>query len=266
MTAILYSEEFNCKIIEVPPKCRLIPIVRTDEELFSTTVERAYKKAAMHVCINSCWYGLTNQGLIDVLAGDDPVLSSETLNEGFALQGNGVLSGHSSPSMYFIAQKIDYSWFVGKGDLTKSDYYTGVGGLCPLIVNGLNYGDGNKYSKLIPDSTLVGPPKSEHIPFLIQRNNNKYAALSKLTNDKGRAGFGITSKGGCVVIVKADGVPTELEFDGFRDIFRRKGCVTALAVDGSDSVFLYHNGQFIIKAGHNKDESQTFGIGFRSEG
>ena len=180
MSKVKYTKENDLHIIKISGKSRLIPIVRTGEELFSETVKRAQSNAKLTVCINGCWYGLTNSGKADALTGHDPVPSVDTLNEGFALLGTGTLSGHSAPNMFYIAQKLDYTWFMGQGDLTKNQgYYTGIGGLCPLVFKGLKYGDGNLYSKELKNSKLTGEPLPAHKPFLIQRNNNRYAALSR---------------------------------------------------------------------------------------
>ena len=100
MSKVKYTKENDLHIIKISGKSRLIPIVRTGEELFSETVKRAQSNAKLTVCINGCWYGLTNSGKADALTGHDPVPSVDTLNEGFALLGTGTLSGHSAPNMF----------------------------------------------------------------------------------------------------------------------------------------------------------------------
>ncbi|WP_445407185.1 hypothetical protein [Acinetobacter seifertii] len=82
---------------------------------------------------------------------------------------------------------------MAQGDLTKNrGYYTGISGLCPLIFKGLKYGDGNLYSKEFPNAKLTGEPVPAYKPFLTQRNNNRYAALSRLDNRTRRGGIGFT--------------------------------------------------------------------------
>ena len=120
MSKVEYKKENDLHIVKITGKSRLNPIVRDREEHFSETVKRAQSNAKLTVCINGCWYGLTNSGKSDALLGHDPVPSVDTLNEGFALLGTGAISGHSAPNMFYIAQKTDYKWFMGQGDLTKN--------------------------------------------------------------------------------------------------------------------------------------------------
>jgi hypothetical protein len=190
-------------------------------------------------------------------------MSEETLNEGIVKISNK-LYGHSSPKMHFIAQRKDYTWLVGQGDPTLSEYETAVGGLCPLIVRGLKFGDGNLYSKQLSDAQLIGNPLPDHAPYLIQRNNKKFAGLSKEPISKGKAGFGIRNDGSVVIMVQPDG-GQGMSYSSFRDSFINYGCNTAVCSDGSDSVFLTYGEIFLEKAGYFKDSTQTIGIGFKSE-
>ena len=67
---------------------------------------------------------------------------------------------------------------MGQGDLNnKQGFYTGIGGLCPLIVNGLKYGISNTYNKTLTGAVLKGEPLPQHKKYLTQRSNSKYAAL-----------------------------------------------------------------------------------------
>lgn len=163
-----------------------------------------------------------------------------------------------------IAQKLDYSWSAGMGDIPKNqNLRTGVGGLCPLVINGLKYGVSNLYSKSIPEAALHGEPKVAHRPFLTQRSSKTYKDLFDLSNNAGRTGFGVTASGDVIVVVKEHGKPAS-DFNSFRDIFIRMKCIHAVACDGSDSVFLWYNGKFIVTAAENKNETQTSGVGFRA--
>jgi len=261
----LYITEFN--------RCVMVPIVRQDKdaqnpaegELFSTTVIRSQSLAGFEVCINACWYDLTFAGKVDAASGDDPVNASETLNQGIALTADNQRYGTSSPQMFYAAQDKNLSWKFGMGDV-PNDMRTGVGGLCPLIINGLKYGTGNKYSRTgLKGATLTGAPLPEHARYLIQRNNNKYAALETAANNDpgiGKVGFGVTADGKCYVVVQAHRRPG-MSFNDFRNIFVNYGCVNAVAGDGSDSVFFYRDGQFHVRSNHNKEETMTIGIGFK---
>lgn len=52
MSKVKYTKENDLHIIKISGKSRLIPIVRTGEELFSETVKRAQSNAKLTVCIS----------------------------------------------------------------------------------------------------------------------------------------------------------------------------------------------------------------------
>lgn len=221
--------------------------------------------ANLTVCINASWYSLTTAGSIDAVSGNDPIPSKETINEGLVLLGTGKVYGSSYPALFHIAQKLNYQWVMEKGDIsTKHGYYTGVGGLCPLLRNGLKYGSGNLYSKTFKNAKAVGEPLPEHLPYLIQRNDNRYASMATKGVRSGKAGIGFNPLGHVVIIAQQDGT-NGVSLDEFRDMFVRKGCNNACLVDGNDSVFLWYSGGFKFKSAENKDETQITGIGIRVE-
>lgn len=208
---------------------------------------------------------MTKSGYIDVIAGHDPIPTQDTINQGFALLGTSKRYGNSSPLMFYIAQKIDYSWHAGQGDVPEKGFYTGIGGLCPLVVNGLKYGIKNLYSKKLQNPILIGEPNPQHKPYLIQRSNRKYLDLHGADNKAGRAGLGFDKNGNLIIIIQQHGAGGQVSYDGFRDMFISFGCISALSVDGSDSVFLWHDKKFQFKAAEDKDETQIIGIGIRAE-
>lgn len=263
----------NVFIVEFGHKCQLIPIVRQDSdaidpsegESFPDTVRREQKNRKIDICTNACWYDLSLNGKSDVFLGDDPVSANETTNQGTALLPSNKRYGNPSPLMAYVAQKEDLTWVFGMGDIPDNGFYTGIGGMCPLIINGLKYGDGNKYSKVIDGSNIVGEPREQDREFLIQRNNNKYVALLEASRDTpgiGKIGFGITPEGKCYVAVQAHQNPG-MTFDDFRDIFINFGCNNAVSGDGSDSVFMFRDGDFVVKSNELKELTMTFGVGFK---
>ncbi|KIM02798.1 MAG: hypothetical protein KU29_13770 [Sulfurovum sp. FS06-10] len=251
-------------IISIAPKCRLIPVIRTKTELFSETVSNAQKKYNLDVIINGPMCNVTWGGVGHALINDEAEASATT-NIGYALFEN-TLHGSTSPDMFYIAQKKDYSWVAGFGNLPNdSTFYSGMGGLSPLIINGMRYGKGNMYNRKLDDANYSGEPKPEHKQFLIQRNNNTYRDLDT-QNTKQKAGIGITGDGRVFIILQDPHIMYVTGHDAFRDTFVRYGCVSALAVDGSDSIFLNLCGNFKMKAGSSKNSLQTFGLGFRHDG
>jgi len=185
---------------------------------------------------------------------------------------NATRFGNPNPDQFYAAQNKDLTWKFGFGNLPRDqNIRTGISGLCPLIINGLKYGTGNKYKSGVPEGAPVtGAPGAKYEPYLIQRNNNRYASLAgtKYPSGTGKAGFGITATGRGYVIVQAHLIQGGgVTFDVFRDKFISLGCTNALACDGSDSVFMYRGGAFVvdsaIRVSHNKIETMTCGLGFK---
>jgi hypothetical protein len=252
-------------------KCLLVPIVRTVEEEQATgeetiekVVQRAQSLGDLDVCINGVWYDYSYLSAMDGSAS-----TADTKNEGEVLLANGKRYGNPSPEGYYAAQRVDCSWDFGYGNLPPSGFRVGVGGLCPLVINGLKYGVGNKYSKGVPTGAPpVGDPGQKYKNFLVQRNNNKFAALQKESHGVGKSGFGVTQDGTVFVIVQAHAKPG-IPFQRFRDIFVTLNCGNAMACDGSDSVFMYRremDGKVVFKCspGFLKNASMSVALGFKS--
>lgn len=244
------------KVILKGKKVRMTPIVQSGAALparFSMTVENTVWQGngEFDACINGQWYK-RNLGM-DFIGPD--------LNEGLSILANDEVYGLSSPGLWSISQTQDYRWIPKLGDPTI-EHYTGIGGLCPLIINKLPYGEINAYSRSnLKDPVLSGEPRSEHKPYLIQRSSKKFHDLN-LAKNSGKVGFGIKSNGNVVIFLEENST-AKMSYYEFRNLFMTEGCIHAFACDGSDSVFLFLNKQWKVTAGFHKDNTQTSGIGFR---
>ena len=239
------------KVVLKGRKVRMTPIVQTGTfvaEPFHATINRASseKMGDFDACINGQWYGLAigtaaNQGL-SILASDE-------------------IYGKSSPKLWSICQTENYEWVPKLGDPT-TEYYTGIGGLCPLIVNGLAYGEVNVYNKKdLTNPILSGEPKPEHKPYLFQRSSRKFHDLN-IASNAGKVGFGIKANGNVVIFLE-ENITAKMNYYAFRNLFIHERCMHAFACDGSDSVFLHLNKRWRVRAAVHKDNTQTSGIGFR---
>ncbi|AWY19331.1 hypothetical protein [Moraxella bovis] len=254
---VFFKETGVHKVILKGKKVRMTPIVQYGIYLpdpFSSTVHRASseKMGDFDVCINGQWYKI-NLGM-DFIGPD--------LNEGLSILADDSIYGLPSPGLWSISQTLDYQWIVKEGDPT-TQYHTGVGGLCPLIVNKLLYGEKNVYTKSdLKDVVSYGEPKPEHKRYLLQRSSKKFRQLNTLSKNSGKVGFGIKSNGHVVIFLEEDKT-AKMSYYAFRDLFEGEGCIHAFACDGSDSVFLYLNKKWKVRAALHKDNTQTSGIGFR---
>lgn len=244
------------KVVLKGKKVRMTPIVQYGIYLpdpFSSTVHRASseKMGDFDVCINGQWYK-KNLGM-DFIGPD--------LNEGLSILADDSIYGLPSSGLWSISQTLDYQWIVKEGDPT-TQHHTGIGGLCPLIINKLLYGEKNVYTKSdLQDVVSYGEPKPEHKRYLLQRSSKKFHDLN-LASRSGKVGFGIKSNGNVVIFLEEDKT-AKMSYYKFRNLFEGEGCIHAFACDGSDSVFLYLNKKWKVKAAFHKDNTQTSGIGFR---
>lgn len=240
------------KVILKGKKVRMTPIVQSGiyvADPFSSTIHRASsdKMGDFDACINGQWYGY------DI---------GTNANQGLSILANDEVYGLSSPGLWSISQTQDYRWIPKLGDPTI-EHYTGIGGLCPLIVNKLPYGEINAYSRSnLKDPKLSEEPKPEHKPYLIQRSSTKFAQLNTLAKNSGKVGFGIKSNGNVVIFLEENST-AKMSYYEFRNLFMTEGCIHAFACDGSDSVFLFLNKRWKVTAAFHKDNTQTSGIGFR---
>lgn len=248
---VFFKETGVHKVILKGKKVRMTPIVQYGIYLpdpFSSTVHRASseKMGDFDACINGQWYGY-NIGT--------------NANQGLSILANDEVYGMPSSGLWSVSQTLDYQWIVKEGDPT-TQHHTGIGGLCPLIINKLLYGEKNVYIKSdLKDVVLYGEPKPEHKKYLLQRSSKKFHDLN-LASRSGKAGFGIKSNGHVVIFLEEDKT-AKMSYYKFRNLFEGKGCINAFACDGSDSVFLYLNKKWKVRAALHKDNTQTSGIGFR---
>ncbi|STZ62743.1 Uncharacterised protein [Moraxella lacunata] len=249
---VFFKETGVHKVILKGKKVRMTPIVQYGIYLpdpFSSTVHRASSKKMgdFDACINGQWYGY-NIGT--------------NANQGLSILANDKVYGMPSSGLWSISQTLDYQWIVKEGDPT-TQHHTGIGGLCPLIINSLLYGEKNVYTKSdLQDVVSYGEPKPEHKKYLIQRSSTKFSTLNSKSLGVGKIGFGIKSNGNVVIFLEEDKT-AKMSYYKFRNLFEGEGCIHAFACDGSDSVFLYLNKKWKVRAALHKDNTQTSGIGFR---
>jgi hypothetical protein len=155
----------------------------------------------------------------------------------------------------------------GFGDApTGSPYRSAIGGLGPLIINGLKYGKGNRYQPgTSAGAPTTGPPPSQYQANLIQRNNNTYIAASQLPASTGKSIIAHSStERKLLILVQSNAASNGISLDDLRDKPHGIGLDNAVFLDGSDSAMLFHRHSFFVRQGPNKEETNTIGIGFSS--
>lgn len=258
----------------------MIPIIRTQEELFSSTVINTYnkykKEEANLVITNANFYDLTSAGKIDAFNGHDPVPASETTALGYVIKNNKLLTGKAAPLDFYIAyykkeqykinsSKIFDCYRSGQGN-PPLNCSSAFGGLGPLIINGLLYGNSNLYTKNAPkEAPKVGDP-GQYRKYLNQRNSAKYSAFERKDIDSnhtlGKTCIGI-NEDGIYIISQEEGDTNGMSIQRIRNYLYKNKCKHALFFDGSDSSLFFEKGSFVVKQGENKDETCTVGILFK---
>lgn len=277
----------NIELRELTGKIDIYPLIRTKEELFSTTVINSYKeiikqltdpktkisrKADIYI-INANWYNVSYSGIIDAQNGEDPVPAYETTNLGLIYKNGEINSGTSAKDGYFISFRreimlkendIRLSFKMGIGNPVGKEFPTAAfGDIGPLIINNLPYGSTNLYKEGTSNKApLIGEPPAELKKYLTRRSSKKFAQFATKDRDEGYI-KGKTCLGICeskiIIAVQQDGLKGP-SLDGIRDYFLKHSCQYAAFFDGSDSAMLFENGKFKIKMGEDKNELCTAGI------
>ena len=67
------------RFVTLHDTAKMIPIIRTKEELWETTVRNAYGSESYSVIINAQLYDVSKSGLADALWGSDPIPAAATV-------------------------------------------------------------------------------------------------------------------------------------------------------------------------------------------
>ena len=249
----------SLKFMVLPITAKMNAIVRTKEELFEDTVKSAYAKSSFVCAINAMQYGLSYAGKADALVGSDPVLAEHTTADGYVVQ-SGVITGRSAPQMFYIADDGRNGYKFGYGDPPMSAK-CGIGGIGPIIINGLPYGVGN-ICPAPPGCPTEGSVSKAQRAVMTQRNNKTYISQQGKPLPVGKAIIATNSKAGKLMVIIQPNGATGISFDAIKAKLIKQGCDNAVFLDGSDSAMLFANGAFHIRQGSNKNETNTIGISF----
>lgn len=261
--------------LEVNYPFEMTPVLRRGKEFFSDTVRKESSRLKLPIVINANFYDLAKSAFVTVFSRHIPIDASETTIQGLIVKDKRAIAGTSRPSDFYITYdkeklkkgNLAAAFTSGKGDPPAS-VSAAFGGLGPLIINGLPYGERNLYSPgTDPAAPAVGDPGGKFADKLIQRSSAKYTAFSARDYDEGyqlgKTCLGVSNEK-IYIVVQGEGSDGR-SIGGIRDYFISKKCRHAVFFDGSDSAMLYMNGEFKIQQGENKDETCIVGIGFHYE-
>lgn len=166
----------------------------------------------------------------------------------------------------FKVQTPAEAYSFGRGNPPVGRNITAMGGLTAMIIGKLKYGTGNKYASGAPaGAPATGEPAARYKPYLIQRNDARYAAqAAKMGATGGKAAVALCrSTKTLLALVVPHNSRTGLSADSLRDKLADVGVEDALMLDGSDSVMLMVNSMWRVRQDENKDEGTTVGLAFK---
>jgi hypothetical protein len=216
------------------------------------------------------WYLTARNNPQNVLIEPDDITI-----KGLAVKNGVAVAGESAPQDFYLAydqdelctnEEIGSAYSTGFGD-PPLDKTFAIGGVGPIIIDGLKYGRINEYYPEAYDHIESGshPPQTGWPPdslrsFLKVRSNNTYKFYSDKPPTLGKLCVGV-SNSSVIIYVQQDGA-SGLTLDMIRDEFERLGCRHAISLDGSDSTFLFKDGSTQVAQGTWKPGSCTLGLKF----
>lgn len=242
---------------------KMIPFVRTAEELFETTAMRVSTSRKLSVVIHGPTYDLSLPGIIDVGFGNDPIPASETIQQGKIIYKKILIAGKNS-NMAYIANSPTKTpkYEFGRG-FAPTNVEAAVGNMGPLIINKLPFGTTNVYTPSQPAAVLTDEPDKKYQPFLIQRSNKRFSDMIGKHDSSGKVIIGHSVEWSRILILFQPHGSLGISMTGIRDQMIEVGLDSAVYLDGSSSVMLMLNNEFIARAASNKNETTVTGIGFK---
>lgn len=181
-------------------------------------------------------------------------------NQGKSYAKGKYLGGSSQKEWFYISQDSKGAYSFELGD-PPSGSQNAVGGGRPLIINGLPYGEFNKYKSGAPANLLAkGEPGKENRKYLIQRSAAYFSQQNDA--DKGKTLIGYNIKNQKIIIIVQENGVDGYTLDAFRDYLIKNGYTNALSFDGSNSSLLIIDKKIVIENATYKDRTTDSGITF----
>jgi exopolysaccharide biosynthesis protein len=253
-------------IIAAAHGVQMVMLVRTAKELFTEFVEREAKKQGLKMVINGSFTGVSYAAQVMGATSGGTQDASESLPVGLVIQEGRVVEGSNSIGKYHFSQNVCgvERFSAGLGNSPASSC-AAIGGVAPIVSNGLSYGTFNAYKAGAP----AGLPTSDRVDpkdwkYLTQKSNAMFIELLKRGKTVGTTAVGYSSQSGCLmVIVQRHGDPRGFDVNHYRDIFVHEKMDNAVFLDGSTSSTLFYDGKFLVEPSHSKNQFLTVAVGFK---
>jgi hypothetical protein len=244
---------------------RMSILLRTADELFTDFVDREAKARGLDVVVNGNYYDVTMTGKGFAFFGTTAGKGDRTTPLGQLIQNQAFIGGTSRPNHFYVSQTVgplhDYDF--GFGDAPVTGTGAAIGGVGPMIIKGLKYGDGNVYMPgTAPGAPTTGDPGA-NAGNLIQRNNETFKDFNSMGPRRGKTVIAYSSSADKVVVVhQPEGAATGITLEDLRDKLIDVGADNAIFLDGGNSALLFANFLWYTKPGDNKNTTNTIGVAF----
>jgi exopolysaccharide biosynthesis protein len=253
-------------VVEATGKPQMVALTRTAKELFTTFIDREAKRQGLKVVINASFTDLSLWNSVKTVFSNDPLDASEAKPVGEVIEEGKQVAGSSSSGKFYFSQNtcgLD-RFSSGQGDPPSSSC-AAVGGLAPIVVDGLPYGTTNMYSAGVPPGAPVtGDVDPKYQKYLVQKSNAMFTALEGRGATVGKVAVGYSSaKQKLKLVVEADGDAKGIDADKVRTMFTIDSMDNAVFMDCSNSTTLWFDGKFEVKPSRHKDEYLDVAVGFK---
>jgi Phosphodiester glycosidase len=217
----------------------------------------------MDVVVNGNYYDVNNYSKFWAFFGTSSD-ADNTSPQGFLIESQAVIGGDSRPQSFFVAQTRGLTWKFGSGNPSPSGTLSAVGGVGPLIIDGLKYGNGNLYGPGAPANLPgTGEPSPANMRYLIQRNNNNFVDFQSQGSRRGKTVIAYASAADRVLVVhQPEQAPSGIDLGVLRDKLADVGVDNAVFLDGGDSAMLWVNRLWYTSPGSRKNHTNVVGIAF----
>ncbi len=264
-TATVYADG-DLLYMVMAGQSRMSIILRTADELFTTFVDREARRLGVDVVVNGNYYDVNRVGLAFAVLQTTAGPGSRTTPEGRLVQNQQIIGGISRPNHFYFAESVgpEYGWTFGFGDPPTDGQASAMGGVGPMIINGLKYGDGNVYQPgTPPGAPTTGDPPPGLASNLIQRNNATFKSFNDMGARRGKTVIAYSSSDDKLVLVhQPENASTGITLEALRDKLAAIGVDNAVFLDGGNSAMLMANFNWYTRPGDNKNRTNTIGVAF----
>lgn len=245
---------------------KMLPIVRTNEVMFTSLVSSESSSQNLLAVINAQVYGMNTRGMIDYGIGNDPVTPEGIDPEGLVVRDGGIVAGRAASLNFFVANYINkpqkYKFGFGAAPTNAS---ASIGGAGPLIINGLPYGPINRYRAGTTPGRLTGKPSLENAKNLTQRSNLTFNAFTQhaAAPQTGITAIAYSSRRKKLAILVHPDWSGAMPLSQLRDKLLSAGFDNGIFLDGSDSSMLMVENTFYSRPANSKNKTNNIGIGFK---